>query len=286
MIFLDALGNVSAHAPQVSFLDHGFLFGDSLYEVVRLYDKKFLGWKEHMERMIAGGERLGIDIRSLQSEIESRAKKLIAALNEPQAAIRIIVTRGVGALNIDWRTCASPQIFMAAWKFEASQFTKPPRLYVTQIKRNHRDALDPAIKSGNYLNNVLAFREAVSSGYDDAILLNPDGMITELTTSNLGWISNGRAYTSKLESGILSGITRRLLIEAAEIQEVLQTEEDLFKADEVFVLSTFKEVLPVREIASVSGKKKVFQTHELTLSLGRRLRDHIHKRLKNETEVF
>ncbi len=286
MLYSDASGHISANPPQISILDHGFLFGDSLYEALRVYKRKIFAWKEHSERFIICGERVGINIKALLPEIEKRTKSLLAELNEPEAGVRIIVTRGVGKLNIDWRSCSEPAIYIAAWKFDHAGFSKPVSLYISKIRRNSRLALDPAVKSGNYLNNVLAFKEAVEAGYDDAIMLNSDGHITELTTSNLGWIKNGIFYTSQTDSGILHGVTRRLLLQIEKVKEGSFTEEDLFEADELFVLSTFKEVLPVSRLGSYSGATRAYTRTDLSLSLRQRMREHIEERLKSERESF
>ena len=161
----------------ISFLDHGVLFGDSLYEVVRLYDKKILGWKEHAERLIESGRRTGINIKDVMPKIEQRACALFKEMQHPDAVVRILVTRGVGELHINSEHCDDPAVYLAAWQFVPELTPKSMRLAVTKIRRNSIRALDPAIKSGNYLNNVLAFREAQELGYDDAILLNPDEQV-------------------------------------------------------------------------------------------------------------
>lgn len=286
MLFSDAAGKISVNPPTISFLDHGFLFGDSLYEVVRVYDRKFFGWNEHMERFVSSGKRSGIDITSLLPELEKRAKALVRELGEPSAAFRMIVTRGVGKLHIDWRTCAKPEIYMAAWKFDAMALPKSLKLAVTKIRRNDRQALDPAIKSGNYLNSVLAYKEAVERGFDDAILLNIAGEITELTTMNIGWVANGEVYTPAVDTGILHGITRRVFLETAKVNQGHFLVDALQKAQEVFVLSTFKEVLSVSAVGFEDEKIIEYPRHEKTLELQKSLRAEIEKRLARESAIF
>lgn len=286
MLFSDPSGEIRREAPQISFLDHGFLFGDSLYEVVRSYNRRVLGWDEHIARLVRGGDKIGISIRDLLRELEDRAVGLFKALDQPHAALRVIVTRGIGKLHIDPRTCQKPLVYMAAWPLQLDQLQNPIKLWVSKIHRNPLTAMDPSIKSGNYLNSVLAFKEAVEAGFDDAVMLNPDGEVTELTTSNIGWIKGGQIYTPQLETGILHGITRGFLLQAATVQQGNYTMSDLFDADEVFALSTFKEIVPVTELKSWSGEAKVFSFHEKTHLLHKELSQFIDKKLKTERIIY
>jgi branched-chain amino acid aminotransferase len=239
-----------------------------------------------MERFIKSGDASGIDIRKLLFEIEKRAWALLSELYEPNAALRIVVTRGSGKLHIDWRTCPKPEIYMAAWRFDKANLPETLRLAVTKIRRNDIRALDPAIKSGNYLNSVLAFKEAVERGFDDAILLNPQGMITELTTMNLGWVAENRVYTPSTDCGILHGVTRKVLLQVTDVNQGQYKEDALRKADEVFVLSTFKEVLPVSAISFEDGQIIKYEKTQKTLELQKMLRSEIERRLAKESPVF
>jgi branched-chain amino acid aminotransferase len=286
MLFSDIDGKISKEPPKVSLLDHGFLFGDSLYEVVRVYDRKFLAWDVHMERLYESGRRVGIDVSSLQQNLKARATELLKTLSEPSAAVRIFVTRGVGRLHIDPRSCEKPSVYMAAWKFDPKDQPKSLRLAITNIRRNPIVALDPAIKSGNYLNNILAFKEAVDYGFDDAILLNPEGKITELTTMNVGWVKDGIPYTPSTDCGILHGVTRKFFLDAVSAKQGAYDVNALQEADEVFVLSTFKEILPVTAVRFENGNIKEYRSHSKTLELLGKLKQEIQKRLERETPVF
>lgn len=288
MLFSDADGHMSSNPPQISFLDHGFLFGDSIYEVIRLYNKKIFAWNEHYERLRESGRRIGMNVEALSSFIQKRAWALFKELHEPEAALRIIITRGVGKLHIDWRTCSSPLIYMAAWKLIPEDFYNQGgmRLLVSQIRRNDKSSLDPAIKSGNYLNNVLAFKEAVELGYDDAIMLNPKGEITELPTSNLGWIVNNKIRTSSGDAGILYGVTRRILMNCESIEEGCFGETDLKKAQEVFVISTLKEIVPVTEVRFQDGSIQKYPLGAQTRALHEKFKKVLEARLPKEVSVF
>jgi len=286
MLFMDSLGKIDAEPPRVSVLDHGFLFGDSIYEVVRAYDRKLFGWEEHRERLLISAERLGIAIKNQIPMIEERMKKLFSAVGQNHAVLRLIITRGVGKLHIDYRSCSEPSIFMMAWPFKASDVSSSVRLMVPKVKRNSIKTLDPAIKSGNYLNNVMALREAVDMGFDDAMFLNTDEKLCELTTSNIGWIRNGVLETPHENTGILHGVTRRFLMEHWKVQKVEIGEVELEKAEEVFVLSTLKEVLPVSEVRLSSGKTLKFTGFEKTLKLREEFRQKIQERLKSQSEFY
>ncbi len=215
-------------------------------------------------------------------------QKLFKELNEDNAAVRVVITRGVGKLHIDYRSCTAPQMYMAAWKLNEADLPASVRVMVPKIRRNPKEALDPAIKSGNYLNNVLALREAVDAGFDDALLLNLQGEVTELTTSNIGWFRAGQAETPEVDTGILHGVTRRILSETCPVKFVRLKEVDLAEVEEMFVLSTLKEVLPIGEIRWSNGKTRSFQSTQFKqcLKLREEFRQQIEKRLQSTQEFY
>ncbi len=286
MLFSDASGEISKSPPSISFLDHGFLFGDSLYEVVRTYNKKIWAWPQHLERLRRGGEQVGIDIESLVKDLWSRGLSLLKALDVPDAALRMVITRGIGKIHIDPRSCDHPLVYMVAWPLDLEILRRPVRLYVPKTRRNALTALDPAIKSGNYLNNILALREAVHAGYDDALLLNPAGEVAELTTSNIGWIKGDEIVTPHRDCGILHGITRRSLMERMPVMEGRFTLDNLMEADEIFALSTFKEILPVEEVKSFDGR--VWKTGSMSKSqkLFEQFRQLVEETLAKEPQLY
>ncbi len=283
---MDSQGRISQEPPMVSFLDHGFLFGDSIYEVVRVYQRKVFGWNAHRARLLESAKRLNIPIESQLLKIEERMKQLLRQLGEPDAALRMVITRGVGKLHINPRTCGEPQILMAAWKYEPTLHSKPVSLVVPKVRRNPREAMDPAIKSGNYLNSVMAYQEAQASGTDDAVLLNPAGHVTEMTTSNIGWFRGSTLCTPADESGILLGVTRKVLLDSHTVETGLYGVESLEEATEVFALSTFKEVVPVALIQFESGKRKEFRDFSQTQKLQRSFHSVVEKILSNEPEWY
>lgn len=285
MLFSDAAGKISDRAPKLSFLDHGFLFGDSIYEVVRLYDGKLFGWQEHLDRLQASASRIRLDLSKILPDLKERVQKLFKAGGKKNAVVRIVISRGEGELHIDPRSCSQPEVYMAHWEFYRDQVPASIRVLIPQVRRNAKDALDPAIKSGNYLNNIMAFQEASSQAYDDAVMLNPEGQVSEMTTSNIGWVVNGKIETPSTEVGILHGVTRKHFLEACRVQVVSYGPERLEKASEVFALSTLKEVLPIREIKISENNIKSFGSFEETLKLQKKFRAYIQGMLQKEEVV-
>lgn len=285
-MFSNQDGEISRQSPQVDFLDHGFLFGDSIYEVVRLYDGKLFGWKEHKERLLQSAKRLDLPVEALIHEIEKRMKALFRSLGELNACIRMVITRGIGKLHIDPRTCKMPKIYMAAWKYDDSAQAPDLKVYIPNLKRNLREAMDPAIKSGNYLNNIMGLQEALRASYSDALFLNYKNEITELTTSNIAWIRKGCVETPSTQSGILHGVTRNFLIRTLEVKEGHYPVDVLDEVEEIFALSTLKEILPIYEIKSASGKIWKWQNFHQTLQIHEKLRHTISKELEEQERIL
>lgn len=241
----------------VPLFDRGFLYGDSVYETLRAYGGVPFALGEHLARLYHSMRRLRITPNVERDTIEARIEGTLAAANVRDAYIRIIVTRGPGAEFGLASSLDSPgpvYVLVKAYK-------PPPREWyeqgiaaiIPETRRVSRAALDPAIKSGNYLNSILAMLEAKEAGADDAILLNEHGMVTEATTSSLFAVIDGVVVTPPLSAGILDGITRRHLLAALRDAgqppaELNLTEADLKRATELFVTSTLKEVVAIRTL--------------------------------------
>jgi len=286
MLYCDDRGQISDQVPLISFLDHGFLFGDSIYEVVRLYEGRLFSWREHRERLLKSAKHMGLQIEALIPEIESRMRKLFKEFSDPSSALRIVITRGGGKLHIDPRTAIKPLVYMAVWNFDKQLVPHQLRLKVVNIRRNDIRSLDPAIKSGNYLNNVLAFKEAVEASYDDAVLLNPRDEITEMTTSNIAWASSDKIFTPAINCGILHGVTRSFFLRSSRVEEGVYTEKELKQADEVFALSTLKELIPVVEVCFSDGEKKKYEAGPMGLQIQKNLRHTIEEEVKQSEKIL
>ncbi len=242
---------------RVSIFDHGFLFGDSIYEVVRTIDGKPFAWVEHLERLRNSARRLSLDLPWSDSELLGEIESVI---NEKtwsgESYIRIIITRGEGRIDLMPRTCESPNLIIIGRELpelRARLHEVGVVLCLTKVRRNSKLAMDPGIKSGNYLNNVMALIEAREAGANDAVMLNEEGHLTECTTSNFFIVTDGMIRTPPLSSGILAGITREMLVETARnegipLEECELSVGDLLSADEIFITGTIKGVVPVNKI--------------------------------------
>ena len=203
-------GRISSEADaRIPVLDRGFLFGDSIYEVVRTHGGVPLTWSEHWTRLKASAASLAMELDLSESVVARRVAETMAQADHGDCYVRIIVTRGTGdAPNIDLAYANSPPRWVLMVRPLQLSIGKPVLLAMVDRLRNDRRALDPAAKSGNYLNNVLGLAEAKASGATDCIMLNQDGSVTEASTSNLFARIDGVWCTPPLNVGILAGITR------------------------------------------------------------------------------
>lgn len=254
---------LSPNEAKTSVFDRGFLYGDSLYEVMRSYHGKFFMLDEHMKRLETSARlckmKLDQNLDHYKNEIYRtlHAFKKIPGLEKSEAYCRIIVTRGVGKIGFGLNCVQTPtQYFIIVQPIEPpteQEYQKGAALQVATRIRNDSRALDPAMKSGNYLNSLLAYLEATEAGFNDALLCNGEGHLTEGTTFNIFYVRRGIIATPPLDVGILDGITRRFVIDVARensvpVREVRFPPERLYDADEVFLTSTIREVFPVTRV--------------------------------------
>jgi branched-chain amino acid aminotransferase len=240
----------------ISVMDHGFLFGDSVYEVVSTLNNKLCFLDEHLDRLYKSAEAIALKIPRDKEWFREQLTNTLNAAGNKESYVRIIVTRGVGEINIDPSSCEHPNIILMVMdvsEYSKSCYEKGIQVALVSIKRNPRDSLNPNIKTGNYLNNVLAKMEADKQGAQDAVMVNPWGFLTEGTTSNLFFVCEGHILTPSMDCGILSGITRQLVIQLAKengfhVVEGKWPGEELLKADEIFLTGTLKKVMPVSHL--------------------------------------
>jgi len=256
-----ALCNVEGHLvpPEqavVPIFDRGFLYGDSVYEVVRTYGGRPFELERHLLRMERSAQRIGLSLPPREKLLHELTRTLEAAQNAESYA-RIIVTRGEGQFGLGAHLAEGQnRLILIVRPLQ----TPPEEMYargltmaIVKTRRNPPQALDPALKTGNYLNNILALREAQEAGADDAILLDLAGRVTEGTTSNVFFVQRGVLVTPPLSLGMLEGVTRALFIEIARAQGLILREEPhgpeaLAAADEVFMTSTLREAMPVTSL--------------------------------------
>lgn len=242
----------------VSVFDRGFLYGDSIYEVTFTINSRPFMLEEHLDRLWFSASRLALPIHLTKDELQMEIEKTLAALGEARAYIRIIITRGEGEISLDPHTATKNNLVIITKPLSANPawwYEKGVSVIIADTKRNPINSIDPNIKSGNYLNNVLAMAEARDQGVFDAIMLNHQGQVTEGTTSNIWCVKNGVFFTPPTSAGLLSGITRQTLISLARdhgmsVQEENLTPKDLHDAGEVFLTSSTKLIVPITKIDS------------------------------------
>jgi branched-chain amino acid aminotransferase len=237
----------------VSVFDRGFLYGDSVYEVLRTYGGEPFELERHLERLDASAGRIGMDLPVSLETLAGEVRHAIRASGLEEAYVRIVVTRGQGPITLD------PHLAEAPLRLILVQPLSPPapevyrdgvKVSVVGVRRNLREAVDPAAKTGNYLNSVLALGEAKRAGAHEAIMLDGQGRVTEGASSTVFAVVGGVLLTPPLDVGILPGITRRAVMEVCgsegrRVLEVPLTAANLREADEVFITSTTREIVPV-----------------------------------------
>ena len=240
----------------ISVFDHGFLFGDSIYEVVSTHHGQLCFVNEHLRRLRNSAHAISLEIPLTDEQMIREIHKTMEAAGNPESYIRIIVTRGVGEMDIDPETCTEPNVLIfvkSILQYPEENYENGINVALVSIKRNPKEALNPGIKTGNYLNNVLAKVEARKAGAADALMLNPTGQLTECTTSNFFFVRDQRLMTPSLNCGILLGITREVVLRLARENGVLVEEGEwppdvLQNAEEAFITGTVKMVMPVTSL--------------------------------------
>jgi branched-chain amino acid aminotransferase len=240
---------------KVSVYDHGLLYGDGVFEGIRVYNGRAFKLREHTDRLFESARAIGLEIPMDREAMMKAVDDTVAANNKVNGYIRLVVTRGPGTLGLDPRKC-EPQVIIIV--DDISLY--PPELYETGMEvitaatiRNHPNALSPRIKSLNYLNNILAKMEAIRGGCLEAIMLNHKGEVAECTGDNLFVVKRGRLKTPPSDAGILEGVTRNLVLELARgagvpAEETVLTRYDVYTADEVFLTGTAAEVIAVVKV--------------------------------------
>jgi branched-chain amino acid aminotransferase len=238
---------------RISVYDHGLLYGDGVFEGIRIYSGKVFRLAQHIERLYDSAKHIALDIPLTPEQTTEAVLHTVQANNKMDGYIRLVVTRGAGGLGIDPRKTTDPQVIIIV--DDISMY--PQELYENGLEvitssfvRPHANALNPRIKSLNYLNNILAKMEAVRAGCLEAIMLNLNGEVAECTADNIFFVKRGVLKTPPPHAGILEGITRDFVMELARdakipVQEVSLTRHDVYSADECFLTGTGAEIIPV-----------------------------------------
>jgi len=255
-------GRVSdqAHAV-ISVFDHGFLYGEGIYETLRTYNGQPFLFDRHMQRLRTSAGMLALSVPLSDAQIDQRFRETVSAAGlggetQREAYIRILVTRGIGELTYDPAATPDPSVIVIV-KPHADPprdvFERGVKVALVPIVRNHPGSVNPLIKSNNLLNNALAMQEAYRRGGYEGVMRNFRGELAECTQSNLFIVKNGAALTPPIDAGLLAGITRAFLFEVGSdagipVREAVLGDDDLFDADESFLTSTTREVVPIVKV--------------------------------------
>ncbi|HDD39648.1 branched-chain amino acid aminotransferase [Candidatus Bathyarchaeota archaeon] len=242
----------------VSVYDHGFLYGDGVFEGIRAYNGVVFKLREHIERLYASAKAIMLEIPMDKEEMVNAVLETLRRNKLKDAYIRLLVTRGVGDLGLDPRKCKKPNVIIIAEPmlplYGKESKLRGISLIFSSVRRDRVDATTHQIKSMNYLNSILAKLEAIDAGADDAIMLDERGFVAETTATNIFIIRNGKIITPPTTTGALPGITRNFVIELAgklgySVEEREITPFEVITADEVFITGTGAEIVPVTKIA-------------------------------------
>jgi branched-chain amino acid aminotransferase len=238
---------------KISVYDHGLLYGDGVFEGIRVYSGKVFRLKDHIDRLYDSARSIWLEIPIPREQMIEAVEATVKANHKVDGYIRLLVTRGVGTLGLDPRKCSEPQIIIIV--DDISMY--PPELYESGLEivtaatiRAHPNTVNPRIKSLNYLNNILAKIEGIRAGCVEALMLNHKGEVSECTGDNIFLVKRGVLSTPSIDAGILEGVTRNAVLELAKSanipsRECVVTRHDVFIADECFLTGTAAEVIPV-----------------------------------------
>ncbi|NJD54929.1 MAG: branched-chain-amino-acid transaminase [Nitrospirae bacterium] len=243
----------------VSVFDHGFLYGDGIYETMRAYNGRVFMLGQHIERLGRSAALIRMHIPEPQT-IRDAVYAAVEANGLKSAYIRVTISRGKGAIGLDPSLCPRPTFIVIAEEFRGypdTFYEHGVSLIIAATRRNLIEALNPKIKSLNFLNNILAKMEAKERGAYEAIMLNAQGYIAEGTVCNIFFVKEGVLRTPAVEVGVLEGITRELVVTLAKKEGITVNEgrylpEDIFSASEVFFTNTTSEIMPVSQIEDVN----------------------------------
>ncbi len=239
---------------KISVYDHGLLYGDGVFEGIRIYSGKVFKHPEHIARLYESAKHIALEIPLSPAEMRKAVEDTVKENKKVDGYIRLIVTRGPGNLGLDPRSC-KPNVVVIVDDislYPKELYDTGMRIVTASLIRNHPNALNPRIKSLNYLNNILAKIEAIRAGCLEALMLNHKGEVAECTGDNVFIVKNGVLKTPPTDAGILEGITRNAVLDLAHaakipVQECTMTRHDIYAADECFLTGSAAEVIAVTD---------------------------------------
>ncbi len=240
---------------KISVFDHGLLYGDGVFEGIRFYNDRVFRLDEHTDRIFDSAKAIHLEVPVTPEEINEMVLRTIQENDLHNGYVRLIITRGVGGLGLSPYRCEKASIIVIASTislYPEEKYEQGLILATCATRRPTHDSLSPAVKSLNYLSNVMAKVEAIASGAEEGVMLNTEGYVAECTGDNIFVVKDGVIYTPTVASGSLYGITRKAVIELAEkagydLREVMMSRYDMYTADELFLTGTAAEVVPVAE---------------------------------------
>ena len=245
---------------KISVYDHGFLYGDGVFEGMRSYGGKVFRLEQHLVRLWESAKAIWLEIPMTRQNITDAVYETLKVNGIPDAYIRLVVSRGAGTLGLDPNKTSDPQVIVIADRitlYPDELYQQGLEIVTVSTLRNHPAALNPRVKSLNYLNNILAKIEGLQAGCIEALMLNHQGEVAECTGDNIFLVRGGVLLTPPINAGILDGITRQAVIELCgesgrEIREIPLSKHDVYVADECFLTGTAAEVVPVVKVDSRS----------------------------------
>jgi branched-chain amino acid aminotransferase len=243
---------------KISVYDHGLLYGDGVFEGMRSYSGKVFRLAAHLDRLWDSARAIWLEIPISKEEMARAVNDTLATNGIKDGYIRLIVTRGAGALGLDPNRCSDPQVIVIAdhiQLYPKEMYDQGLSIITASTIRNHSAALSPRIKSLNYLNNIMAKIEGLQAGCVEALMLNAKGEVAECTGDNIFIVRDGTLLTPPIDAGILEGITRDAVIDIAgelkiPVQQIPLVRHDIFIADECFLTGSAAEIIPVVKLDS------------------------------------
>jgi branched-chain amino acid aminotransferase len=243
---------------KISVFDHGLLYGDGVFEGIRSYGGQVFRLPEHIARLYESAKAIWLEIPMSQQAMCDAVNEAVRVNKIDDGYIRLVVTRGAGTLGLDPNRCSNPQVIIIADAislYPKELYEKGLEIVTVSVQRSHPAALNPRIKSLNYLNNILAKIEGLQAGCIEALMLNHKGEVAECTGDNIFLVRGGVLYTPPLDAGILAGVTRDAVIElargaATDVRQIALTKHDVYIAEECFLTGTAAEVIPVVKVDS------------------------------------
>jgi branched-chain amino acid aminotransferase len=241
---------------KISVYDHGLLYGDGVFEGIRVYQGKIFECELHLRRLFDSARAIRLTPPRSAEELKAAMEEVVRVNGFSDCYIRLVITRGVGFLGLNPNRCANPSVIIIADKIDlypVELYEKGMSIITASVIRMHPNSLSPRIKSLNYLNNILAKIEAVDAGVPEAVMLNHDGNVAECTGDNIFIVRSGQVQTPGTADGILEGVTRKAIIDLCRKHDLVCIEKtlqrhDLYVADECFLTGSAAEVIPVTSI--------------------------------------